>query len=140
MSVPADAVFGVLADGWRYADWVVGAKRIRRVDDGWPAPGTRIHHSIGAGPFELKDTTECLAVDPPAGIVVEARGWPAGKARVEVAVEAGSGGCEVTIDEVPSGGPAKTLHNRVLDALIHVRNVESLRRLERLAQRTYASS
>ena len=36
---PADDVWSVLADGWRYANWVVGASRIREVDPQWPEPG-----------------------------------------------------------------------------------------------------
>jgi uncharacterized protein YndB with AHSA1/START domain len=140
MPVPPDTVFAVLADGWRYADWVVGAKRIRSVDDGWPAPGTRIHHSVGAGPFELKDTTSCLEVDPPGRILLEARAWPAGTAEVDITVRAVDGGCEVVMEEEPLRGPARRIHNPVLDALIHVRNVEALRRLAKVAEGTYASS
>src|SRR5205823_1407725 len=52
-----EQVFAVLADGWLYASWVVGAARIRDVDDGWPSPGTKIHHSIGAWPVFLHDTS-----------------------------------------------------------------------------------
>jgi hypothetical protein len=29
-----DRIFAVLADGWTYASWVVGAAHIRDVDDG----------------------------------------------------------------------------------------------------------
>ena len=34
-------VFDVLANGWVYPSWVVGASRMRDVDEGWPRPGTR---------------------------------------------------------------------------------------------------
>jgi len=33
----AEQVWDVLGDGWLYPLWVVGASRIRDVDDGWPA-------------------------------------------------------------------------------------------------------
>ncbi len=46
---PAD-VFSVLADGWLYSGWVVGASRIRAVDEQWPAVGSKIHHSVGSWP------------------------------------------------------------------------------------------
>jgi hypothetical protein len=36
---------------------------------------------------------------------------------------------------VPIEGPAKTLQNPVLDRLLHLRNVESLRRMERALER-----
>src|ERR1700712_4181413 len=42
-----DAVWSVLADGWMYATWVVGASRIRAVEPQWPRQGARIHHSFG---------------------------------------------------------------------------------------------
>jgi hypothetical protein len=47
VSASADRVFAVLADGWLYPLWVVGASRMRDVDPGWPAEGTKIHHSVG---------------------------------------------------------------------------------------------
>lgn len=40
VDAPAEAVWSVLADGWSYANWVVGAARVRDVDPGWPAQGT----------------------------------------------------------------------------------------------------
>ncbi len=59
-----ERVFAVLADGWFYAGWVVGASHIRQVDDDWPAVGTRIHHSIGAWPVQVKDVSIVRAVEP----------------------------------------------------------------------------
>ena len=56
-----DVVFDVLADGWVYAAWVVGASRVRSVDAGWPREGTRIHHSVGAWPLLVHDTTHVTA-------------------------------------------------------------------------------
>ena len=41
VAAPAEAVWAVLADGWQYATWVVGASRVRAVDAGWPRAGTR---------------------------------------------------------------------------------------------------
>ena len=34
-----DQVWRVLADGWLYPLWVVGATRMRDVDEHWPAVG-----------------------------------------------------------------------------------------------------
>ena len=39
IAAPAEAVWAVLADGWQYATWVVGASRVRAVDAGWPQGG-----------------------------------------------------------------------------------------------------
>ena len=52
----------MLSDGWLYALWVVGAARMRDVDEGWPAVGTRLHHSVGTWPLLIDDTTEVLEV------------------------------------------------------------------------------
>src|SRR5436190_334287 len=82
-----DAVLAVLTDGWTYSSWVVGASTIRSVDEGFPAPGTRIHHSVGAWPLLIHDTTQVLEYEPGHRLRLEARGWPLGQATVEVTVE-----------------------------------------------------
>jgi uncharacterized protein YndB with AHSA1/START domain len=129
---PPEDVFAVLADGWRYADWVVGAKRVRAVDDSWPAPGSRFHHEVGIGPLTLKDPSKLLDLDPPRQVVLEVRAWPAGKARVTITISPRDGGSEVLMEEVPTGGPAATLDSWPLRRLTMVRNVESLKRLRRI--------
>ena len=129
-----EEVFAVLADGWRYADWVVGAKRVRAVDDTWPEPGSRFHHEFGFGPAAIKDSSKLLAIEPPRQVVLEVRAFPAGKARVTITVSPGNqGGSEVLIEEVPTGGPAKAIDSWPLRRLTMLRNVESLKRLRRVA-------
>jgi uncharacterized protein YndB with AHSA1/START domain len=131
---PPEAVFDVLADGRRYADWVVGAKRVRAVDDTWPEPGSRFHHEVGVGPLTLKDSSTLLALKPPRQVVLEVRAWPAGKARVTITVSPGEGGgSEVLLEEVPTDGLAKTVDSWPLRRLTMLRNVESLKRLRRIA-------
>jgi hypothetical protein len=66
-----DQVFAVLHDGWTYPVWVVGASRMRDVDAGWPAPGTKLHHSFGMWPLLLDDTTEVLEIEPGQRLVLE---------------------------------------------------------------------
>lgn len=128
---PPAAVFALLADGTRYADWVVGAKRIRTVDAAWPAVGSQFHHTVGVGPLSTNDSTEVLEFTRPDGpVVLKARAWPTGAARVTITAEQAPGGSEVVIDEEPIEGMAKSIHNPVLDGLIHLRNIESLRRME----------
>ena len=55
-----EQVWDVLADGWLYALWVVGASRMREVDDNWPEPGSKLHHSLGAWPILINDETEVI--------------------------------------------------------------------------------
>jgi hypothetical protein len=130
----AEDVFAVLADGWVYPVWVVGASRMRAVDDDWPAVGSRLHHSAGAWPLLIDDTSEVLAYEPPKTMVLQARGWPAGEARVEITVEPSATGCHVSIAEDASSGPALVVPKPVRHAMIAVRNREALRRLAYLAE------
>lgn len=140
-STPAavESVWGVLADGFQYAAWVVGAARVRAVDDGWPEPGSRIHHSAGSWPLMINDTTTVLSCVPNRELVLQARGWPAGEARVELELlpseQFGAEGCQIVIREDATHGPGKLIPELVRQLAIAPRNVESLKRLAYLAER-----
>ena len=84
---PPEKVFAVLADGWLYPSWVVGASRIREVDPTWPATGSAIHHSVGVWPALIDDSTVLLAWDAPRHALLKARGWPIGEAQVSIDVK-----------------------------------------------------
>jgi NAD(P)-dependent dehydrogenase (short-subunit alcohol dehydrogenase family) len=135
VAAPADVVWSVLADGWSYANWVVGTARVRTVDEGWPSPGHRIHHSVGMWPLLLDDTTAVLESHEPTKLVLEARGWPLGKAHVTVDVHStGPWSCRVTIREDAVAGPGALVPRAARQALIVPRNREALRRLAGLAE------
>ncbi len=55
-----EQVWAVLEDGWPYPSWVVGASRMRAVDERFPAPGSRLHHSAGVWPAVVSDETLVL--------------------------------------------------------------------------------
>lgn len=133
-SCSPEAVFAVLADGWLYPAWVVGASRIRDVEASWPAEGAKIHHSFGVWPLLINDSTSILEWDPPHRAVLKARGWPMGSAKVVLEVEATPGGCRMTLQEDAIEGPGTLMPKPARDALIHVRNNETLRRLTFLAE------
>jgi uncharacterized protein YndB with AHSA1/START domain len=136
LSVPPETVFEVLSDGWLYGLWVVGTSHIRDVDNDWPAVGAKLYHAFGAWPAVIRDESEVLESDPPRRLVLAARAWPAGQARIEVTLEPeGSSGCRVSLDEFPVTGIGKVLHNPLFDSMIHRRNVETLSRLAALADR-----
>jgi Polyketide cyclase / dehydrase and lipid transport len=134
-----DEVWSVLADGFTYASWVVGASRVRAVDAGWPGVGSRIHHSVGSWPLLLDDVTEVLGCDPGRLLELQAKGWPAGEARVELELapsdEAGPGGCRIEMREDVTHGPARLVPAPVRQVAIAPRNEESLQRLAYLAER-----
>lgn len=129
-----EAVFRVLADGWLYPAWVVGASRIRAVDEGWPAPGSRISHSFGVWPAVIDDTTSMTEWDPPRHARMRARGWPIGEASIVIDVKPRGDGCVVRIVEDAADGPGLLLPKLVRDMLIHGRNIETLRRLTHLSE------
>ena len=85
------AVWAVLADGWLYPSWVVGASRMRAVDAGWPQLGSRLHHSVGNWPLLLDDKTEVLECRPWQLLRLKAHGWPAGAAEVVIELEPTAG-------------------------------------------------
>jgi Polyketide cyclase / dehydrase and lipid transport len=131
----AEAVWRVLADGWLYPSWVVGASRMRDVDEGWPAVGTMLHHSVGAWPALINDTTSVVECVPGRELLLRGRIWPLGEAdiRLRLAPDA-AGGCTITMEEDVATGPTKFLPKPVRAAMITPRNVEALRRLAYLAE------
>ena len=129
VSATPEQVWSVLADGWLYALFVVGAARMRDVDEGWPAVGTKLHHSVGSWPLLLDDTTEVLEVEENRRILLKARGWPAGQAHVEISLEPHGTDTVVTIVEQATSGPGALIPKAIQDPQLHVRNIETLRRL-----------
>jgi uncharacterized protein YndB with AHSA1/START domain len=135
ITVPVDRehVFGVLADGWWYATWVVGATHIRDVDPQWPLPGSRIHHSIGAWPLVMHDVTSVRAVEPPRLLELEANLRPFGLAHIRMELRSPEPEVtEIRMAERAAGGPARLLPDVVQAGLLAPRNRESLRRLSAL--------
>ena len=134
-AISREAVWRVLADGHTYSSWVVGTSAIRDVDNHWPALGSRLHYRVGRGPLSHDGHTEVLSVDDGSRLELEAHAWPLGTARIELTLkDAPNGGCLVHMVEHPAQGTAAMLHNPVGDGLLKLRNVETLRRLEKLAK------
>ena len=130
-----EQVWEILADGWRYASWVVGASRIRAVDTAWPAPGARIHHSVGLWPLLLDDRTEVRAMVPERELVLRARAWLFGKAEIAITLEPGrDGGTHITMAEHVVSGPYAAVPDRIQEEMVLPRNRECLRRLALLAE------
>jgi uncharacterized protein YndB with AHSA1/START domain len=135
IAAPPERVFAVLANAWTYADWVMGSDVIRDVDPHWPAVGSRFYHRVGVWPLKIRDHTEVLEVDPPHRLVIHARARPAGSAQVTMQLAAHDGGTHVTMTEVAGGDRLSRLAiNPLTDPLVRARNIESLRRLKRIAE------
>lgn len=136
---PPERVFDTLLDAWRFADWVAGAKQVRDVDEDWPAVGSSFHHTVGVGPLALNDHTAIRVLEPPRRLVLEAKARPPGVVRVEFVLQARDGGTRLRMDERALAGPARWLvPPPVFDALVTMRNRETLRRLKRLVEREHS--
>lgn len=134
--VSPERVFEVLSDGWSYAGWVVGASHIRDVDAGWPARGTRIHHSVGPWPLDVDDVTVVRRVEDARLLELEGRAWPIGAALIRFELEpVDATSTRVRLVETAARGPATLLPRPVQDALLIPRNKETLARLADVAVR-----
>jgi hypothetical protein len=127
-------VFEVLGDGWLYPSWVVGASRMREVDETWPMAGAELHHSFGVWPALIDDKTVVEEFVPSRLMVMRARGWPMGEARVRIEVKPRGDQSIVRIEEEAVAGPGRFIPRPVMDVLLHWRNAETLHRLAYLAE------
>lgn len=135
VSATPQQVWEVLADGWLYPLFVVGASRMRDVDESWPAVGSRLHHSVGTWPLLIDDTTEVLEVEQGHRLLLLARAWPTGQAHVDISLRANGGGATVvTITEDATAGPAVLVPKPLRDVQLQLRNTETLRRLAFLVE------
>ena len=108
---------------------------MRAVDDTWPQEGAKLHHSVGSWPALIDDDTEVLESNSPAKLVLSARAWPGGQARVVLYVEPHPEGTSVTIEEDVESGPGKLMPPPLRQPLLTWRNTETMRRLAFLVER-----
>jgi hypothetical protein len=134
MACSPERVFAVLADPWVYPTWVVGASRLRAADRAYPRPGARLHHSLGVWPLVLNDETRVEEWDPPRRMVLEAKTRPFGTERVILEARPRGAGCVVRMEEYPATGLVTRIPDVLADAVLHIRNAETLRRLEWVAR------
>jgi uncharacterized protein YndB with AHSA1/START domain len=125
-----ERVFLLLGDPRSLSYFVVGTKTIRRFDPHWPDLGSVVHHSVGAGPFTLHDSSEVVDVEPDRRLVLEARIRPLAVMKVEFDLLPHPEGTQLVVTETPISGPAALpVIGRVVDAMVALRNKEMGRRL-----------
>ena len=135
VGVPRRAVWDMMANGWMYAQWVVGNSRTRAVDSNWPEPGARIAHSVGVWPLVINDQTVVESCTPEKELVLRARVGLFGAARITLRLtDTERGGCRIEMIEVPISGPGKLLPDRLALAAVYPRNRECLWRLAALTK------
>ena len=135
MSTSPERVWDVLADGWLCPLWVVGASRMRDVDEAWPKPGSRIYHSIGVWPMLINDDTEVLEASPEQMLRLKAKGQFLGKAEVLITLTPVGAETDVEISETAISGPGAVIPEAAMAPVMNWRNTETLRRLAYLAER-----
>lgn len=128
-------VWDVLSNGWTYSGWVVGNSRIRAVDPTWPAPGSRILHSIGTWPAVIDDETVVLSCVSGEELVLLAKVRPAATARITLRLSDLPGaGCRVEMSEVATSIPLRWVPNSVQLLGVAPRNRECTWRLAMIAE------
>lgn len=127
IDAPPERVFDVLADGGRYADWVVGARQIRAVEGRFPRRGARLHHTLGVAPLVLRDETRVVRSDPPRLLELDAHAGPV-RATVRFLLHPDPTGTTVVMEE-EGGDPKSRAVAGMARPLVAARNAETLWRL-----------
>lgn len=130
----SDEVWSVLANGWMYSGWVVGAATVRDVDPDFPNRDSNLHHSVGLWPIVLNDVTTVSESAPGELLVLRVRTRPFGEGVVRLSLHPGEDGTRVSMAERAIKGPMKYLPESVQAAVFTKRNDECLRRLAHLAE------
>jgi uncharacterized protein YndB with AHSA1/START domain len=133
IDAPPERVWAVLADPFSYDEWVVGTRKIRGADPGWPTVGARLHHTVGIWPLQIKDTSVVLESDEPRRLVLRAKVRPAGVLRVEIDLTPVGDVTELEIQEYVEGGPLR-LTGKLGDAGAQGRMEIGARRLKQIVE------
>jgi uncharacterized protein YndB with AHSA1/START domain len=134
IKVSPSAVWAVLADGHRYAEWVVGTSHSEPVRGQWPHKDAAIRFQVPLGPFELVNETVVRRCEEGMGLELEAHAGPLGTARIAVELRPWGEHCLAIVDEHPLQGAGGRLHNVGFEALIQMRHRTMLARLARLCE------
>jgi uncharacterized protein YndB with AHSA1/START domain len=134
IKVSPSAVWAVLADGTRYAEWVVGTSASRPVRGQWPAKNAAIRFLVRLGPLRLVNETIVRYCEEGKRLELEAQAGPLGTARIAIELRPWGDHCLAIVDEHPLQGAGGRLHNVTFEPLIHLRHRAMLGRLARLCE------
>lgn len=134
IKVSPETVWAVLADGSRYAEWVVGTSDSEPVRGQWPRVDSAIAYEVRVGPFTLSNETVVRYCEEGRELGLEARAGALGTARIAITLRPWGRHCLVVADEHPLQGVGGTLHNVGVEALIQLRHRAMLARLARVCE------
>lgn len=136
IEAPRDEVFNLLSDPETYPQWLVGAQRIRGVDDHFPQPGAKFDHSVGpTTATTVDDETAVIESHGHRQLVLEVHVGPV-TGEVEFDLRKRGDATDVVMRERPTG-PAILLTPLLRPALA-LRNRRSLQQLAQIAHRKAA--
>lgn len=138
--VSPSAVWDVLADGHRYAEWVVGTAQSEPVRGQWPRKDAAIRFQVRLGPLHLANETVVRHCEEGTRLELEAHAGALGTARIAIELRPWGDQCLVIVDEHPLRGAGGRLHNVGFDALIQLRHRTMLARLARLCEHPAADA
>jgi uncharacterized protein YndB with AHSA1/START domain len=134
IAAPPERVFELLSDPDTYAEWVPGTRAIGMIDGDWPADGSSFEYVAGLPGLALRDRTTVRRSRPPEMLELHIRVWPFAPARVLIELEREGDGTRVGLTEEPAHAAFRMLIGPLGHLIIRLRNVETLRRLKRLAE------
>ncbi|MET9559506.1 MULTISPECIES: SRPBCC family protein [Streptomyces] len=122
-------VWAVLADGTRYADWVVGTASSYPVRGQWPQVHSAIGYEVRVGLWTVGNESVVRACVEERELELEAIAGPLGTARIAIELRPWGEYTLVIIDEHPLQGVGGVLHNAAAEGLIQLRHRAMLKRL-----------
>lgn len=131
-------IWRVLSDAERYAEWVVGTRRITHADPAWPGEGACLEYTLGLGPLTFRDTCVVRVCEPLRRLELEALARPFGSARIAIELVRWGSDTVVIVDEHPLRGIGARLHGPPTEIAIHLRNRRMLANLAREAEKASA--
>ncbi|MFE8990446.1 SRPBCC family protein [Streptomyces collinus] len=127
-------VWDVLADGHRYAEWVVGTSESHPVRGQWPRTGAAIRYEVRLGPVRVDNETVVRLCEEGARLELEAHAGALGTARIAIELRPWGEHCLVIVDEHPLQGAGGRLHNVGFEVLIQLRHRTMLARLAKICE------
>ncbi|MEV0690940.1 SRPBCC family protein [Streptomyces sp. NPDC050388] len=128
-------VWGLLAEGRRYGEWVSGTQQVTAADPHWPEVGARLQVRVGLGPLVLDDTCVVRVCEPQRRLELEAKADPFGAARIAMNLIPWGESTLFLLEWHPLRGPGTRMHGLPVDYLVSIRNGMMLTKLARIAVR-----